>query len=232
VLVLDDLAAIDPEHPDTIPNVVTFKVKTDKAEDSLLILHHSFTGNTNGWGCEGGSISHEFDRDKDYATGGYITIGNRDKAWNGATITLDPALFHVNKTYTFTAYVYSPVATTFKMSFNNGLGHYDQITNPPVQVVADTWKKLTGTIKLPAEIDPYGMYIKVEESNDFHTSYFRMDEFAAIEGDHDVNIVADSGVVEVDAGGTTTETIGDEVFNHSNMDGYGSKGGINLVVLH
>ncbi len=189
-VVLDNLALENTEDPEsTAPNEVTIKVTSNTAEDAKMILHHSFTQGENGWLPNGSTVSYTSDAGA-YAKKDCLAITGRTKSWGGARLNLDPALFKVNKTYTFSVYVKSPAATRFKMTFNNGLGHFEPITNPFVNASPGEWVQLTGTIKLPAEIDPYGMYLLVETvpEGDDYTNYpceadtFYMDEFIAIEG--------------------------------------------------
>ncbi|SFX69408.1 carbohydrate binding domain-containing protein [Ruminococcus sp. XPD3002] len=189
-VVLDNLALENTEDPaSTAPNEVTIKVTSNTAKDVKMILHHSFTRGENGWLPNGSTLSYTSDAGA-YAKQDCLEVTDRYKAWSGARLNLDPALFKVNKTYTFSVYVKSPAATRFKMTFNNGLGHFEPITDPFVDAPRNGWVQLTGTIKLPAEIDPYGMYLLVETVpvGDDYDNYpceadtFYMDEFIAIEG--------------------------------------------------
>ncbi len=187
-VVLDNLALTNPDNP-SVPNEVTIKVTSNTAKDAKMILHHSFTQGENGWLPNGSTVSYTSDAGA-YAKKDCLAVTDRYKSWSGARLNLDPALFKVNKTYTFSVYVKSPAATRFKMTFNNGLGHFEPITDPFVNASPGEWVQLTGTIKLPAEIDPYGMYLLVEtvpEGNDYdnypcEADTFYMDEFIAIEG--------------------------------------------------
>ena len=77
-------------------NVVNLKVYNDEAEDSLLLLHHSFSKSMDGWkpnaGAEvlnGGVYT--------YAKGDALLIRGRTKANQGARIDLDPMKFKANK---------------------------------------------------------------------------------------------------------------------------------------
>jgi len=187
-VVLDNLALTNPDNP-SVPNEVTIKVTSNTVEDAKMKLHHSFTQGENGWLPNGSTVSYTSDAGA-YAKKDCLAITGRTKSWGGARLNLDPALFKVNKTYTFSVYVKSPAATRFKMTFNNGLGHFEPITNPFVNASPGEWVQLTGTIKLPDEIDPYGMYLLVEtvpKGNDYdnypcEADTFYMDEFIAIEG--------------------------------------------------
>ena len=189
-VVLDNIALENTEDPEsTAPNEVTIKVTSNTAKDAKMILHHSFTQGKNGWLPNGSTVSYTSDAGA-YAKKDCLAITGRTKSWGGARLNLDPALFKVNKTYTFSVYVKSPEATRFKMTFNNGLGHFEPITDPFVNASPGEWVQLTGTIKLPDEIDPYGMYLLVEtvpKGNDYdnypcEADTFYMDEFIAIEG--------------------------------------------------
>ena|GEM_PF-1043539 len=203
ILVLDNLAA--ETTAGTTANVVEFKVTSNNAKDELWILHHSFTRSTDGWQANSGDHNILTSANTQWAKGDAMLVQGRDNAWHGARLYLDPALFMVNKTYTFTTYVYSPVATTFKMTFNNGLGEFVQITDPLVQVTGGQWTKLTGTIKLPANIDPYGMYLLVETTS-YDDEVFRMDEFVAIEGNNPVDVNRTTGEVVISGAPAVSNT--------------------------
>ena len=216
-------------------NTVTFKVTSDNAEDSLLLLHHSFTRSTNGWVTntdspkytDGDQINDKLITSnwKSYAKGDALLVRDRQKCWNGAKLVLDPAKFKSNKTYTFSTYVYydgdgTPASIPFKFTFNDGLNkgnNQSYRTISSKDVPKGQWTQLTGTIKLPAELDPYNMYIIVETENPTDdstdanyeapkTSAFRMDEFTAIEGTKPVSVDQTSGVVRVGhAAGNNTQ---------------------------
>ena len=246
ILVVRDLAA---KTGSDVANEVTIKVTSGNAEDSLLLLHHSFTRGPNGWGVQN-DPSKQGDNLATVGTSGYnpyakgdaLLINNRQKCFNGATLHLDPDKFKANKTYTFSTYVYytgdsAPDSVQFNFTFNDGLnkpnnGSFRGISSKSVS--KGVWTQLTGTITLPTEIDPYNMFIIVETANpnsDSNASnyeaplisQFRMDEFTAIEGSNSVEVEPTTGVVKIDAGGTTTETLGNELFNYD-MENWGSKG--------
>ena len=211
-IVLNDLKPITASDP--IPNEVTVKVDTSKAEDSLVLLHHSFTGNTNGWIANSGdhnvsSVATASAHAKGYA----LEISGRDIAWHGARLNLDPAIFKPGHNYTFSTYVYfdGPSNTTipFKFTFNDGLnkassGSFKQISSQ--NVPGGQWTQLTGTISLPAEIDPYAMYLLVETADPDdqpRTATFLMDEFVAVEGNKSVSVDSDGKVHVAIPGGNT-----------------------------
>ena len=202
-------------------NTVTFKVTSDNAKDSLLLIHHSFTRSTNGW-----SVQNDAQKQNNnlaeictssgvvpYAKGDALLIQNRTKYFNGAMLHLDPAKFKANKTYTFSTYIYSPVADQFKLTFNNGLGDYRPLKTENggyYDIPAETWTQITGSLKISENIDPYNMYIIVEshpvtknagtENEDTEAclnSVFRMDEFTAIEGTVPVSVDQTSGIVRI-----------------------------------
>ncbi|MBO4877200.1 MAG: fibro-slime domain-containing protein [Ruminococcus sp.] len=215
-------------------NVVTLKIKTDNVEDSVLLLHHSFTYNTDGWVAQGDNVEILTSNAESYAKGDALLVRNRTAAWNGVKLYLDPAVFKPNKDYTFSVYVYSPESTTFKMTFNNGLNSYEPITEPPVSYDAqvDGWKQLTGHISLTNTIDPYNMFILIETTS-FDSSVFRIDEFTAIEGSTPVTISPQQGSGDsYDPGGVVT--IGEatssitytaqNVYNYNTMQNYGDEG--------
>ena len=216
-IVLNDLKPITGSDP--IPNEVTVKVDTSKAEDSLLLLHHSFTGNTNGWIANSGDHNvSSVATDSAHAKGYALEISGRDKAWHGARLNLDPAIFKPGHNYTFSTYVYydqGPDSIPFKFTFNDGLnkannGSFKQISSQNVS--RGQWTQLTGTISLPAEIDPYAMYLIVEtadSNNEPRTETFLMDEFIAVEGNKNVS-VDNQGKVHVAIPGETTPLINDQ----------------------
>ena len=216
-IVLNDLKPITGSDP--IPNEVTVKVDTSKAEDSLLLLHHSFTGNTNGWIANSGDHNvSSVATDSAHAKGYALEISGRDKAWHGARLNLDPAIFKPGHNYTFSTYVYydqGPDSIPFKFTFNDGLnkannGSFKQISSQNVS--RGQWTQLTGTISLPAEIDPYAMYLIVENAdsnNQPRTETFLMDEFIAVEGNKSVSVDSD-GKVHVAIPGGNTYLINDD----------------------
>ena len=226
ILVLDNLAA--ETTAGTTANEVEFKVTSNNAKDELWILHHSFTRSTDGWQANSGDHNILTSANTQWAKGDAMLVQGRDKAWHGARLYLDPALFMVNKTYTFTTYVYSPVATTFKMTFNNGLGDFVQITDPLVQVTGGQWTKLTGTIKLPANIDPYGMYLLVETTS-YDDEEFRMDEFVAIEGNNPVDVNRTTGEVVISGAPEVSNTEKYSInFKGSLTDGWSKNGSCDI----
>lgn len=222
----DDEGIITVENLADTPNTLTFKVRTADAADSLLVLHHSFsdadpdaeeTVRTQGWTVQNPAEANSnatatFDGSVSYGKdGGSLLISNRVRANNAAVLRLDPAKFNGNKTYTFSAYVYSPIEDRFKMTFNNGLGGYQPIGE--VTVPANTWTQLTGTIQLSGEIDPYNMALMIESlpvGGDYTNfplteggTWFRVDEFTAIEGTRPVTVSDADGTVTVDNGSST-----------------------------
>lgn len=214
ILVVENLAA---KEGSGIANEVTFKVTSDNAEDSLLLLHHSFTRGTNGWGVQNDAVKQNGQlariasskRVDPYAKDDAVVITDRTKSFNGATLSLDPALFKVNKTYTFSVYIYSQVADRFKITFNNGLGEYIPINRDVnggyFDVPANEWTQISGSLKLSENIDPYNMFIVVEsepvtkngDKEACKADSFWMDEFTAIEGTMPVTVDADTGVVRI-----------------------------------
>ena len=207
-------------------NSVTIKVKTADAKDGKLLQHHSFSDSDStaaqevlrqGWSVQNGTetaATATYDSTDSYGKdGGSLLISNRSNSFNGAVLPLDPSKYLGNKTYTFSAYVFSPVADRFKLTFNNGLGVYQPIGNP-VDVPANQWTQVTGTIQLGAEgdnqgkIDPYKMFIVIESlpGGDNYDDYplsstdatwFRVDEFTAIEGRDPVTVSPTDGKVTI-----------------------------------
>lgn len=218
------------DHLSADPNTVTFKVNTANAEDSLLLLHHSFSDTKFNWTVQndpskGTHAEATLDQTASYGKqGGSLLISDRTKAFNGAVLPLDPAKFHGNKTYTFSTYVYSPVADRFKMTFNNGLGGYVPIGNE-VNVPANTWTQVTGRAQLTGEIDPYNMFVLVETSATDNNescagSWFRIDEFTAVEDNTPVSVSADGGVVTVGSPAGEPELVYSIDFKNGLTDGW------------
>lgn len=237
-------------------NEVSIKVYTDEAEDSLLLLHHSFTKYTDGWIPNGGGVLTT-SQYSNYATGDGLIIGgsfdengivqNRTAANQGARLDLDPMLFKVNHTYTFSTYIKvdnyannEGVLNTannkkyvmFKFTLNDGLEKPDNKSYhqmDTVQVYAGEWTHLVGTVTLPEDINPYGMYLIVETFNPENSGFvgpgkFRMDEFTAIEGDHAMNVEETTGKVTVGSGEYSAVTNGTAVYEYNTMQNYGSNG--------
>lgn len=214
---ISDLAA---DNGSDFANEVSIKVYTDEAQDSLLLLHHSFTRWTDGWIPNGGSeiLTSSYNA---YAKGdGMLIRGpndtNRTASNQGARLDLDPLMFKVNHTYTFSTYVrfdeegigaddgHGGKYIVFKFTLYDGLGneesnyHVIEQTN----VYSGQWTHLMGTVTLPEDINPYGMYLIVESFDPpgqpfIGPSKFRMDEFTAIEGNHAMNVEETTGKVTV-----------------------------------
>ena len=230
-------------------NVVNLKVYNDEAEDSLLLLHHSFSKSMDGWepnaGAEvlnGGLYT--------YAKGDALLIRGRTKANQGARLDLDPMKFKANKTYTFSTYIRvdsfannegvldnnGKKYVMFKFTLNDGRekpnneSYHQMLT---VAVYAGQWTQLTGTVTLPEDINPYGMYLIVEsfdpENSDFvGPASFRMDEFVAVEGNNSISVEETTGNVSV----TPLErVIYDDPFGNNDYNGWSSNGGTSLSTL-
>ena len=238
-------------------NTLTFKVNTSNAEDSLLLQHHSFSdpsvesaGTVQGWSVQNPEDADtnakvSYDSSESYGKdGGSLLVSDRERANNAAVLKLDPSKYFANKTYTFSAYIYSPIEDTFKMTFFNGLGERvldnGQVDNGyrpigEVRVPANQWTQVTGTVQLTDAIDPYNMQLLIESipaNNDYTDfpltqggTWFRVDEFTAVEGQAPVTVSDTGGKVTVDtgeAGGGVVyeiafnDTIGDWTRNNSN----------------
>ena len=247
---ISDLAAASGSG---FANEVSIKVYTDEAQDSLLLLHHSFTNYTDGWIQNGGS-EIVTSRNSAYAKGDGLLIrgpnnSERTASNQGARLDLDPMLFKVNHTYTFSTYIKyddfkkngvddgsygygegSNRFVRFKFTLYDGLenGTYSYHTINEVNVYRDQWTQLTGTVTLPDNINPYGMYLIVE-SRDAGGGFigpatFRMDEFTAIEGNHAMNVEETTGKVTVGSGEYSAVTNGTAVYEYNTMQNYGSNG--------
>ena len=238
---ISDLVADTDGDPATFANVVDIKIYTDEAEDSLLLLHHSFSKWTDGWIPNGGSeiLTSEY---RAYAKGdGMLIRGpgdtNRTASNQGARYDLDPQIFKVNHTYTFSTYVrydenvgvvdeqngnrkYVIFKFTLYDGLENGDASYSVIEQ--TKVYSGEWTHLMGTVTLPPDINPYGMYLIVESfdppGQPFIGPYrFRMDEFAAAEGTNSISVDADTGIVHV----TPSErVIYDDPFGNNDYDGW------------
>lgn len=214
-------------------NTVNIKIKTDNANDSLLLLHHSFTRELDGWEANGvvppAGFNYEAATNNNetvyanlitsggsaYAKGDGLLVRGRTQDWNGARLKLDPLKFKVNHTYTFSVYVkYDgkghnqasvPDNVNFVMTFNDGRegdSSYHYVTSKSVHV--GEWTQLIGTVTLPSDINPYGMFLLIETSDTDNNSdnlngpeKFRMDEFIAVEGYKKVTVQQTTGIVTV-----------------------------------
>lgn len=159
-------------------NLLQLRVDTEHAEDSILTAHHTFTSSTQGW--QGiGSTQLITSGNNPYAGHDALVVTNCSGDDYGAKLHLDPAEYIPGKSYTFSVYVRGDSADQFKMVFNNGKGA-DTIIAETTQT-ATGWKHLMGTIKIPANSNPYDMSLRVESKN--HTAgIVRIDEFAVVEG--------------------------------------------------
>ena len=242
-LEISDLAADTDNDPSTFTNVVDIKLYTDEAQDSLLLLHHSFSQWTDGWIPNGGSeiLTSGYNA---YAKGDGLFIRgpgdtNRTASNQGARLDLDPLIFKVNHTYSFSTYVRydEDVGATdengqyviFKFTLYDGLGNEDSNYHviEQTKVYKEQWTHLMGTVTLPEDINPYGMYIIVESFDPPGQPFigpgkFRMDEFTAIEGNHAVSVEPGTGRVTVGSGEFTAN--GAAVYEYNTMQNYGSNG--------
>lgn len=222
-------------------NVIDIKVNTDAAVDDLLLLHHTFTKVLNGWKPQGGTQVINSGT-VTYAKNDAILVQNRDATSDGVKLYLDPAQFKVNKTYTFSVYVYydkrynysthqddepdNPDTSTFVMTFNDGLANntsYHRVTQQ--SVTRGNWTQLTGTFTIPTDIDPYGMYLLIEtEGGQDYPKSFRMDEFVAVEGYKKISVTQQSGTENyIDGGGIVTiQNNNDTLYNvtFDNLDNW------------
>ena len=227
-------------------NTVDIKIIADNTDDSLLLLHHSFTRNTNGWEANGETPpeGYNYDNAKNnnqktyaeiltsggsaYAKGDGLLVRGRTGDWNGARLKLDPLKFKANHTYTFGVYVkYDneeayPATTEFVMTFNDGRESstsYQRLLTQSVSKGSD-WVQLVGTVTLPADINPYGMFLLIEtndiDGNDKNLdgpASFRMDEFTAIEGSKYVSVAENTGEVSIALKPYYYDEFGNEDFN-------------------
>ncbi len=194
-------------------NTIDIKIIADNTDDSLLLLHHSFTRTSNEWEVNGDSSNSKIltSGGSAYAKGDGLLVRERTKDWHGVRLKLDPLKFKANHTYTFSVYVkYDneasfPANAGFVMTFNDGLESSTSYKRVAVQnVQKGTWTQLTGTVTLPDDINPYGMFLLIETNdsdgneNTFNgPAEFRMDEFTAVEGYKDVSVASDTGVVTI-----------------------------------
>jgi len=244
-------------------NTVNIKIKTDNANDSLLLLHHSFTRELDGWEANGIVPPESFNYDvavgqnnetvyanlitsggSAYAKGDGLLVRGRTQDWNGARLKLDPLKFKVNHTYTFSVYVkYDgtgyyrqasvPDNVNFVMTFNDGregASSYHYVTSKSVHV--GEWTQLIGTVTLPSDINPYGMFLLIETSDTDNNSdnlngpeKFRMDEFVAVEGNKNISVESGTGRVSV-----SLKPYYDDPFGDNDFNGWESFGGTTLSI--
>ncbi len=225
-------------------NTIDIKIIADNTDDSLLLLHHSFTRNTNGWEANGETPPEGYNYDdvknnggkfyaeiltsggSAYAKGDGLLVRGRTADWHGVKLKLDPLKFKANHTYTFSVYVkYDneasfPSNAGFVMTFNDGRESSTSYKRVAVKnVQKGTWTQLTGTVTLPDDINPYGMFLLIETNdsdgneNTFNgPEKFRMDEFTAVEGYKDVSVTANTGEV-------TISNHNDVIYNFDFSDG-------------
>jgi len=208
-------------------NVVDIKVTTDDIDDGFVIYHHSFTKRTDGWVAQG-NTTIETSGYRQYAKGDALLVSGKTQTYEGVKLKLDPLKFKAGNTYTFGVYVYQETGSnvTFAMTFNDGLdkpvpGSYYGVSS--VNTPSGEWTLLTGTITLPDEINPYGMYLLIETYGDNIPASFRMDEFTAIEGSKYVSVAENTGVVSIALKPYYYDEFGDNDFN-----GWSSFGGTSI----
>lgn len=178
------------KNTDGFDNIIQLKVITDNSKDGMLLLHHTFTQSTDGWRAKGNS-SIQTSGAVTYAKKDGLRIYNRTAGSDGVMLDLDKKLFKPEKTYSFSAYVYSEAADKFRMVFHDDKNG-DKVLASNVNVPANQWTHISGSITLPANTDTSTMYLYIDSGKG---SAFRMDEFTAIEGNH---------TVSVDTNGTVT----------------------------
>lgn len=226
-------------------NEVDIRIYTDNADDSLLLVHHSFTKDPDGWEANGGVKLVTSSNDA-YAKGDCLLVKGKTSAYEGARLKLDPLKFKAGKTYTFNLGVFfndrtdyddnytesNPDYVTFKLTFNDGFGNYKLISTSRIRngkYNDGGWGPLVGTFTLPDEINPYGMYILVEtEGTDIPRS-FRMDEFFAIEGNKEFTCEPGTGKITIRPSGGVQTTFSDVenptyIYNYSTMNNYDQNG--------
>ena len=244
-LEISNLAADTDEDPATFANEVDIKIYTDEAEDSLLLLHHSFSQWTDGWIPNEGAeiLTSGYNA---YAKGDGLFIRgpgdtNRTASNQGARLDLDPLLFKVNHTYTFSTYVrYDENVGVpdshgkyiiFKFTLYDGLGDADSNYHVIKQtmVYSGEWTQLLGTVTLPENVNPYGMRLIVESFDPEGQPFigpgkFRMDEFTAIEGTYNMSVEQGTGKVTIGSGEFEAVTNGNAVYEYNTMQNYSSNG--------
>ena len=220
-------------------NVVDVRIYTDNADDSLLLVHHSFTNSKNGWEPQG-SVQLVTSSNDAYAKGDALLIKGKTQAFEGAKLKLDPLKFKAGKTYTFNLGVFfndridystgnqetNPDEVVFKLSFNDGFGNYKTIKRFTIRNgdrEGGGWGPLIGTFTLPDTINPYGMYILVETEGDAVPQSFRMDEFFAIEGYKEFTCAPGTGKITI-----KQKAIYDDPFGDNDLNGWSDYGGTNL----
>ena len=145
-------------------NTITIRYNNADAEDSLMLIHDSFTVDEEHWQPQG-NVDVFTSGAQAYAKGDALKVTGRTMMWNGVKLFLDPMKFKVGKTYTFTTYVWSPIATTYKLTFNDGLdkpnnGSYHNSSES--NVPAGQWTKISCNVTFPEDINPYGMFMLIE----------------------------------------------------------------------
>ena len=236
---ISNLAAVT--NSSSFANVVDIKIYTDEAEDDLLLMHHSFTRGIATWKSnEGGTMMTS--SLSAYAKGDGMIIKDRTASNHGARLDLDPQLFKIGHTYTFSTYVKydenvgvqdgNRKYLIFKFTLYDGLGTEDSNYHVIEQtsVYSGEWTQLTGTLTLPEEINPYGMYLIVESFDPPGQPFagptvFRMDEFVAIEGNHRISVEQGTGIVTIGSGEFSSGgSNGPAVFEYNTMQNYESDG--------
>ncbi|WP_295093677.1 carbohydrate binding domain-containing protein, partial [Ruminococcus sp.] len=225
-------------------NIVDIKIYNEESDDSLLLLHHSFTRVTDGWEPQGNVIVASSSNDA-FAKGDALLVKERTTPSQGARLFLDPKIFKAGKTYTFSLGVFynnrwisaeegnesNPASASFVMTLNDGLEKdnfksYHRVSSVNVKNATTNgggWVKLTGTVTLPDEVNPYGMYLLIETEGDTYPKSFRIDEFVAVEGYKNVEVDAGTGVVHVSQNAYYYDEFGDNIF-----DGWSSNGGATI----
>jgi glucuronoarabinoxylan endo-1,4-beta-xylanase len=137
---------------------------------------NDFEGSTDKWSGRG-SAKVASSSDIAYSGSSSLEVTGRADNWNGASISLDPAIFVPGKSYSFSAAAYqkSGAATDIKMTlqYSGGTGDvYDEIAL--VSVPSGTWTDVSNTsYTIPSGATSATLYFEAPDSlTDFYIDHF------------------------------------------------------------
>ncbi|MBP0976503.1 MAG: Cna B-type domain-containing protein, partial [Oscillospiraceae bacterium] len=221
-------------------NTVQIHLKSDNANDELLLYYFPFTQHAENWSGLG-SVRVFTSGSSPYAKGDALGIEHTPNtsamtAKEGLKLRLDPAKIKPGRTYTFSVYIRTGTGSSpeYQLVFNDGLetGSSEKIIAS--QVINGAWKQLSGSIRIPENIDPYNMFIRIGTTADGMVTKYYIDEFTAVEGDVAISVTQQSngnpgGVITIgSAAKPVTREIYSYKFTDELYDGWGKMGSLSI----
>ncbi|MBQ9907084.1 MAG: fibro-slime domain-containing protein [Oscillospiraceae bacterium] len=223
-------------------NTVQIHLKSDNADDELLVYYYPFTQHADNWSGLG-NVRVFTSGYNPYAKGDALGVEHTPDtsamtAKEGLKLRLDPAKIKPGRTYTFSVYIRTGTGSSpeYQLVFNDGLetGSSEKIIAS--QVINGAWTQLSDSVRIPENIDPYNMFIRIGTSADNMVTKYYIDEFTAVEGDVDISVTRRSndgsdpgGVITIgSAAKPVTREIYSYKFTDELYDGWGKMGSLSI----